>query len=315
MCVVVRTCAAEQLGHHAGRFKRHQEQALVAEATIDLTAKWDDRVQREVKKEDYYKQALACYKEGVQKLLPKKQFSGVLLPTDNDLNTIVQEVSVGRVRTNQNQRADERTARALGKGIKLIEKGINELIEHGQSSHSSQHHRNARLLTRLNWAKCQAEQILDSSDDCFAQVNEPWERNREVLNGDWETSGGIASRSSNFPKFKLIDPSSGIEHGYIRCAIHCGKQDSDPLWKNVKDMAKPRQVVVRVYVIEGINLRAMDVGGSSDPYVIATISGAKQLKQGDRDLHKTATLNPEFRQARMPVRPLFQPAYSRCSSY
>ena len=68
------------------------------------------------------------------------------------------------------------------------------------------------------------------------------------------------------------------------------------------------QVVVRVYVIEGINLRAMDISGSSDPYVIATLSGEKQLKQGDRSLHKKATLNPEFRQARVPVRP---PSHSK----
>jgi hypothetical protein len=304
MCVFIQTCAAEQFGNHAGRFQRHQNQTLVAEAKIDLTAKWD-RTQREVKKceEEYYEQAIACYKKGVQKLLPKKdrRFSGVLLPTDNDLNTIVQEISVGRMRTNQSHGAHERAASALDK----IEEGILKLIEHGQSqlsSHSSQDHRNARLLTRLKSAKRQAEQILNSSDDCFAQVTESWERNREVLNGDWETSGGISSRSSNFPKWRLID-GRGIAHGYIRCAIHSGKQDGE--WKKVKDMAKPRQLVVRVYVIEGINLRAMDVGGSSDPYVIATLSGEKQLKQGGRDLHKTATLNPEFRQARMPVRLLF----------
>jgi hypothetical protein len=316
-------CAELRSGNHAERFQRHQDQELVAEANIDLTATWDDRPQRATYERNYI-QANDCYKEGVKELLPEtdNQCGGVLLPTNNDLDTILQEMSAGvaqRVCPEKKHCVHQRTTVALEKfeeGIRLIEGEQSRL-----SIHSSQHFRNARLLTRLKAFKRQAEQMqiidcYDPTDDCFAQVIDPWERNRDVLDGDWETSGGIASRSSNFPKFKLIRSSHGrkIEHGYIRCAIcpaiGTGNQSEDEMarkWTNVKELAKPKQVVVRVYVIEGIKLRAMDINGSSDPYVIATLSGEKQLKQGDRSLHKKATLNPEFRQARATVR---LPSYS-----
>jgi hypothetical protein len=120
-----------------------------------------------------------------------------------------------------------------------------------------------------------------------------------VLNGSWEASGSDASRASNFPKWYLRD-HKGREHGYIRCAFRKMLDSKiaadDAEWNRVKAMAEPKQVVVRVYVLEGTRLRAMDRNGSSDPYVLATLTGEKQHKQGNRDNHHKGTLNPDFRQ-------------------
>lgn len=49
-------------------------------------------------------------------------------------------------------------------------------------------------------------------------------------------------------------------------------------------------------MIEASQLRPTDRQNSAEPYMLATLSGPDQQKQGDRAEHKRRTLNPEFRE-------------------
>lgn len=64
-----------------------------------------------------------------------------------------------------------------------------------------------------------------------------------------------------------------------------------PLPFDLKTFSEPQMLVVRVYILEGIDLTPKDIGGSSDPYL--------RLKLGHHEFndvknkHK-ATLQPQF---------------------
>jgi hypothetical protein len=91
-----------------------------------------------------------------------------------------------------------------------------------------------------------------------------------------------------------------VNMGAIRCAFRvtlpgehgARQQEEDRRWEEYKALMSPHPVVVRLYVLNGKALRAMD-GNSSTSYLVATLG-----KQGD-DRKKTAirkSLNPEWRE-------------------
>eukprot|EP01048_Picozoa_sp_COSAG05_P019828 COSAG05_NODE_3211_length_2240_cov_2.765530_3_plen_117_part_00 len=107
------------------------------------------------------------------------------------------------------------------------------------------------MLTLLEAGKRQAKY-----GSALAGAIESWERGREVLMGEWECSGSEASTASEFPKWILRD-QKGKEHGYVRCAfqkLSGATEAQKQKWQEIKELAQPKQVIVRVYVIEGINL-------------------------------------------------------------
>ncbi|KJE97724.1 Fer1l3 protein [Capsaspora owczarzaki ATCC 30864] len=53
-------------------------------------------------------------------------------------------------------------------------------------------------------------------------------------------------------------------------------------------------VLVRVYIVRGIDLQALDDNGKSDPYCIVSLGGKKNKTIKDRDNYVPATLNPQF---------------------
>jgi len=86
--------------------------------------------------------------------------------------------------------------------------------------------------------------------------------------------------------------ATGIFKGNLR-VFPISMEPPPSAWEGLPDNT-PVEIVVRVYVVRGIELQAQDSNGKSDPY-ITIVCGDKKLK--DRDNYIPANLNPVFGRA------------------
>ena len=277
-----------------GRLRhRHQPQRLVAETHIELKPKAPSLIRTSTQD---LRDATQLYKDTIKFLTSRehqtdKQPCGALQPSPADMSAIVAEIMCTAT-ANADGCEDTETKRS--ELLLKLEKQIEKLK--GDRTHD-QRARKDRLVGKL------AEGVRRlKAAEAFAPLEEAWQRKREVLDDDWEACG---NRVCAFPKWQLHEPGTGKPHGYLRAAFlkyEVGTVDENTerlnagRWQQKKALAKSRSVVVRVYIIEGMQLRAMDRNGSSDPYVLATLSGEKQQAAGDRSKKQMTTLNPDFRQ-------------------
>jgi len=87
--------------------------------------------------------------------------------------------------------------------------------------------------------------------------------------------------------------ATGIFKGNLRVFPVTQEAPPPSPWEGLPDNT-PVELVVRVYVVRGIELQAQDSNGKSDPYV-TIVCGDKKLK--DRDNYIPANLNPVFGRA------------------
>ncbi len=207
-------------------------------------------------------------------------------------NLLEKEVNTSVVSTRQQHSAScpHRYQAKRTEAIALFNEAIS-LVEASKAQSGDTLERD-RLLTNLKSGKRKAE-----VGSTYGTALEPWEHRRHHLDGDWETSGSNSSRSCNFSRFPMFD-KCGREHGYIRLAFQKSVQDAQATlrWGRIIGSTKPRNVVVRVYVIEAVQLRPPDRQNTANPYVLATMSGPEQQVMGDRKEYIKHTLSPEFRQ-------------------
>lgn len=310
-----------------GRFARHQPSELYATACIPL-------IRRESPtstglQDNETLEAIKLYKKGMQLLhveSDRHDTHTVLHPSESQMKEIQSELATGEggdgTDTSSNFADREETSGTVTDKLKhskdhehskaadldeSSEQAI-EMFKQGMQHAALIDDKKAKgqLLTKLNTGYRKAK--LQRK---FGGAMEAWERGREVLEGTWESSGSTVSRAPVFGSWYLYGDASRSPLGAVKCAFKLGDAtEVDDLthranteWKRVQQAAIPRLAVVRVYVLRGRNLRAMDRNNKSDPYVICTLTASGASKGtterqilGSSNHRINATLNPEFRQ-------------------
>ena len=181
------------------------------------------------------------------------------------------------------------------------------------------------LVANVNEAIRKAE----NRQQRFTRIaTEPWQKGRKHMPCEWENcvKGGA---NSFFPRYLLsvkppvvkvegdggtdTDATTDFEDegesalarvnvGAVRCAFRVSlpnsadterKREEDRCWNEFKALMSPHPVTVRVYVLDGVDLRALGGGNSSSSYLVATLGKQKF------DTKKTCvnkTLNPSWRE-------------------
>ena len=207
--------------------------------------------------------------------------------------------------------------------IELFEKGLKVLD-------TIDIHTDQRDALEVNM-KDALHKAENSKNKFTGETLESWQIGRKFLKGDWESSmrGGMQSffpryilqTRKDVPKPVYTETESGTESetdveavealglgpevvntGAVRCAfqvshesvVNSGKQEAqEKQWQVFKQSMEQQPVVVRVYVIDGIGLRAMGNGNSSSSYVVASL-GKTQISRQKNYIKKS--LNPEWRE-------------------
>ena len=292
----------------ASRFALHQPAECFAEACIPLirrdpNAVVDDEVQEKARK------VMQCYKEGMA-LLQVAAFevaggntSTLMHPREKLMQEICDEIDFNDSDSRQGLDTAGSAAEKnehLDNAIRQFKDGMRVAMEIPDTRGSQRQ----KLLTKL-----QSGQREVNLQQQYGEFGERWSQGREQLEGTWEASGSAVSHASLFPAWDLFVGEKGQKQkkvGTLRCAFKIRAADEhsnggpSSEWRRLKSLSTPHPVIVRVYVIRGRALRAMDRNNLSDPYVTCALestksSGKTQQILGDRSLHKKATLNPEVR--------------------
>ena len=299
-----------------GMFAKHQPAELYAQACIPLIQR---KVSSSTALEDKSaKKAIELYQEGMRLLhvqhdhLSHKQTP--LHPSGKTIEEIKSELDAdhddnrpGPLSKHHEVQQNSQSA------IKLFDQAVEEASNIEDADIKN------RVLTKLHSGHREA-----TLHRKFGHTTEAWLRGREVLQGTWESSGSVASRAPVFGSWELFDESSRSS-GTVRCAFRLGEasqfndssHQANTDWKRVKQMTADKHVVVRVYVVRGRNLRAMDRNNTSDPYVTCTLTGSGTTKGtterqmlGGSEQRMNQTLNPEFRQV-FEFKPILMPGCAK----
>jgi hypothetical protein len=259
---------------------------LYGEATIPLRR----RNQEERETHTKYRHVRNLYRRGLKKMtLPANTAPyGILQPNLAEMESIHCTLGKNKIGTNTKTRKRELEARRK-QALKHFDNGLSELDTIDRSKDDSKSKK--RLRTKLKEGKRLAE-----SNQALDDV-EPWQWKREQLDSDWEDSGSIQSRSSNFPRWKLFDPQKR-PCGFIRCAFEITDQlEPEPEPEPEPERRAPQAEPERVYRVRAYVIKARDLLGNSgcNPYLEATLNGRAASIPGDSSEYKEQTSQPEFR--------------------
>ena len=163
---------------------------------------------------------------------------------------------------------------------------------------------------RINKDDKKAEKIAESKQNKKSanlymgfECTEPHDFRRieaKYMKGRLEEKDELEDRMQLSPFLKIpfktgTNPERNV--GYFKGLISFNKIDNDETgelgsdFKYLKEMTKPVDLYLRLYILNGINLTPQDRGDSADPYLIVKIG---KEKYGSREEYMEKTLNPKF---------------------
>ncbi|KAJ6247531.1 c2 calcium-dependent membrane targeting [Anaeramoeba flamelloides] len=155
------------------------------------------------------------------------------------------------------------------------------------------------------------EEFVDSDEEEYVGFKDPKEgRNKtnyelehelkELPFYEWELTRGKVRGLSAFEKMfqdKRRNPNTvrsvGKFKGKIKVYDTPNMEDLDEP-DNLQELFKPTKMVVRVYVLRGMQLVPKDSNGLSDPYIVVSNGKKKENIINDRENYQKETLRPNF---------------------
>ncbi|KAJ3448836.1 c2 calcium-dependent membrane targeting [Anaeramoeba flamelloides] len=157
------------------------------------------------------------------------------------------------------------------------------------------------------------DEFVDSDEEEYVGFKDPKEgRNKsnyelehdfkELPFYEWDLTRGKVRGLSAFEKMfqdKSRNPNTvrsvGKFKGKITVHDTANMEDLEKP-EDLQELFKPKNMVVRVYVLRGMQLVPKDANGSSDPYIVVSNGKKKENIINDRDNYKKETLRPNFYQ-------------------